>query len=422
MKTVAYWTDGLSRSAELDISPLPAKIDVAIVGSGYTGLCAARILATNGASVAVLERNTIGWGASSRNGGMLTPGIKAPTQTIFGRYGDQLGHVFWQASLDAIDLVEEIVFEEEIECDFQRSGHIGLAYKPAHFEEMKRRVAWFEKELGYQVQIIEPSELKNEIGSESYYGGVLDKNSAGLNPARYVQGLGVSVVRKGACLCENTNVTKIKGRSGGFQIETSQGMIQAAEVIIATNGYTDGLVPELKPRTFPVGSYIIVTDVLPPETQQRLSPNGRMFYDSKNFLNYFRLTPDGRMLFGGRNDLSTNLDLKESALRLQKRMLDVFPELHEVQITHSWTGQLGLTFDLMPHIGNINGIHYALGYCGHGISMATYVGTEIGLILAGKKRSNPFMEIPHPTKFYYRNRPWFVPIAAMYYRFLDWIR
>jgi glycine/D-amino acid oxidase-like deaminating enzyme len=103
-------------------------------------------------------------------------------------------------------------------------------------------------------------------------------------------------------------------------------------------------------------------------------------------------------------------------------MLEVFPDLRDVQITHSWTGQLGLTFDLMPHIGNINGVHYALGYCGHGVAIATYLGTEIGLILAGKKKSSSFIEIPHPTKFFYRNRPWFLPIAAMYYRFLDWLR
>jgi glycine/D-amino acid oxidase-like deaminating enzyme len=146
-----------------------------------------------------------------------------------------------------------------------------------------------------------------------------------------------------------------------------------------------------------------------------------MFYDTTNFLNSFRLTPDGRMLFGGRNTLSTGLDLEESARRLQERMVEVSPDLSGVPITHSWTGRLGLTFDLMPHIGRIEGIHYALGYGGHGVSIATYIGTEVGLLLAGKKTSSPFMEIAHPTRFFYRNQPWFLPFAATYYRILDWL-
>jgi len=147
-----------------------------------------------------------------------------------------------------------------------------------------------------------------------------------------------------------------------------------------------------------------------------------MYYDSKNFLNYFRLTHDGRMLWGGRNNLSTNLDLNESANRLKKQLYTVFPELADFQLTHTWTGKLGITFDLMPHIGRtVDGIHYAFGYGGHGLSIATYLGTEMGLLLTGEKDRSPFEEITHLTKFYYRNRPWFIPFASKYYQFLDWV-
>jgi glycine/D-amino acid oxidase-like deaminating enzyme len=177
--------------------------------------------------------------------------------------------------------------------------------------------------------------------------------------------------------------------------------------------------PQLKPKIFPVGSYIIVTEPLAPALQQKLSPKGRMIYDTKWFLNYFRLTPDGRMLWGGRNNLSPNLDLQDSAERLREQMVKVFPDLADEPITHSWTGQLGLTFDLMPHIGRVEGIHYAFGYGGHGLSIATYLGTEVGMLLAGQKTSSPFAEIPHQTMFFYRNKPWFLPFAAQYYRFLD---
>ena len=127
------------------------------------------------------------------------------------------------------------------------------------------------------------------------------------------------------------------------------------------------------------------------------------------------------MLWGGRNDLSTNLDLMDSASRLQTQMVNVFPELKGIPITNTWTGKLGITFDLMPHIGRVDGIHYAFGYGGHGLSIATYLGTEIGLLLTGEKTSSPFAEIPHQTMFFYRKEPWFLPLAAQYYRFLDWV-
>ena len=155
------------------------------------------------------------------------------------------------------------------------------------------------------------------------------------------------------------------------------------------------LVPELKPKVFPVGSYIIVTEPLPQDLQDELSPKRRMFYDSKWFINYFRLTPDGRMLWGGRNDLSTDLDLNESAKILSAQLCKVFPELNDYAFTHTWTGKLGITFDLMPHIGEINGIHYALGYGGHGLSIATYLGTELGLLMSGQKDRSPYKEISH---------------------------
>ena len=195
----------------------------------------------------------------------------------------------------------------------------------------------------------------------------------------------------------------------------------AKKVIVATNGYTDMLVPELKPKVFPVGSYIIVSDVLSEKLQKKLSPKGRMFYDSKWFINYFRLTPDGRMLWGGRNDLSTDLDLVESASILSRQVRTVFPDLEKTTFTHTWTGKLGITFDLMPHIGEVNGIHYTFGYGGHGLSIATYLGTEIGLLLSGQKKRSPFEEISHQTMFFYRKDPWFLPFAAKYYQFLDWI-
>ncbi len=423
MKTEPFWTDEFARPDDLPVaSELPSDVDVAIVGSGYTGLNAARVLAKTGLSVAVFESKTIGWGASSRNGGMATPGLKQDIYKIYKKYGSDYGKEFWQVSVAAIDLIETIVTEENIDCDWYRSGHVSLACKQSHFDGLEEYAAFLDKEFGHKKTLVSKSELRSEIGTDAYFGGLADETSGGIQPAKYVFGLARAVAKHGALLYEHAAVIDIKKKRDGFEITTTIGAIKSKEVIIATNGYTDKLVPKLKPMIFPVGSYIIVTKPLSEDLQNKLSPKKRMYYDSKNFLNYFRLTPDGRMLWGGRNNLSTHLDLKDSAERLQKQLNSVFPELSQIPITHSWTGKLGITFDLMPHIGQTkDGIHYVLGYGGHGLSIATYLGTEMGLLLTGEKDRSPFKEIDHETLFFYRDKPWFIPFASKYYQFLDWI-
>ena len=423
MLKTPLWTDQFPRPNNLATSHNPSSdTDIAIIGSGYTGLCAARILRKNGASVTVFERNTIGWGASSRNGGMATPGLKQGIQKIYKMYGSKLAHEFWKASVDAIDLIEEIVDEHSIDCDWKRNGHASLATKPSHAPRLKQYGSWLEKKFGHVQNYIPGNQIRDEIGSDAYHGALTDEISGGLHASKYVYGLATTVSNLGVQLCEHTNVIDIeKNDSNYFRLITSKGDVRAKKVIIATNGYTDRLVPRLKPLIFPVGSYIVVTEPLSEELQNIISPKKRMYYDSKWFLNYFRLTPDGRMLWGGRNDLSTDLDLDDSAKRLTRELYSILPDLRDIPITHTWTGKLGITFDLMPHIGEKNGIYYAFGYGGHGLSIATYLGTEIGLLLSGKKDRSPFMEISHQTMFFYRNRPWFIPFAARYFRFLDWV-
>ena len=423
MQKVPLWIDQFNKPNNLAISENPnSEVDVLIVGSGYTGLCAARTLRQNGASVIVLDRKTIGWGASSRNGGMATPGLKQGIQKIYRMYGSKLAHEFWKASVDAIDLIDEIVEEYSIDCEWERNGHASLATKPSHAPRLKKYGVWLENKFGHSQKYISKNQIRDEIGSDSYHGALADEISGGLHPSKYVFGLASAVSTLGAQLCENTNVLKIeRNSSNSYKVITSKGDIEAKKIIIATNGYTDRLVPRLKPLIFPVGSYIIVTEPLSKELQNIVSPKKRMFYDSKWFLNYFRLTHDGRMLWGGRNDLSTDLDLDDSASRLSNELYRIFPDLSGVPITHTWTGKLGITFDLMPHIGQKDGIYYAFGYGGHGLSIATYLGTEIVLLLSEKKNRSPFMEISHQTMFFYRNKPWFIPFAARYFRFLDWI-
>jgi glycine/D-amino acid oxidase-like deaminating enzyme len=422
MKTTPFWTDDYPRPSDLPVAAeLPTKTDVAIIGGGYTGLSAARTLAKGGTSVAVLERETIGWGASSRNGGITGSGLKAGMQNIFKRYGKEYGLKFWKASLEMLELIKELETEEGIQFDWRQNGELGLAFKPSHVDGMKAGVKWSQEQLGDDLDWVPSSELPGGIGSDVFYGAVFDKHGAGLHPAKLVFGLAEVAARYGALLFEEAGVFKIEKEAGGFTLHTVKGVLKAKEIIVATNGYTDLLVPKLKPKVFTVGSYSIVTEPLPEDLQKELSPKDYVFWDSKWFLNYFRMTPDGRMLWGGRNNLSTTLDLKKSAEILRAQMVRAFPQLTTVPVTHTWTGQLGLTFDLMPNIGVKDGVHYAFGYGGHGLHTALYLGREIAWLLTGEIKSSPFMEIPHQTYFFYRNKPWFLPIAVAYFRFRDWI-
>lgn len=420
MQLTPFWQNDFPRPEDLPVATeFPESVDVAIIGGGYTGLSAARTLAKSGASVAVLERETIGWGASSRNGGITGCGLKAGAQTIFKRYGEKYGREFWQASLDALDLIKELVNEENIDCDFHQDGELCVAFKPSHFEGFKEEIEWNKRVLDHELHLIPPSELRNSIGSMAYFGGLLDDHGAGLHPAKLVYGVAEVAAKYGAQLWEYSPVTNLEKNEDIFILHTPRGKLKAREVIAATNGYTENLVPGLKSKVMPVGSYSIVTEPLSAELQKEISPKKHMLWDSKWFLNYFRLTPDGRLLWGGRNNLSTTLNVKESARILQSEMIRAFPQLAEIPVTHTWTGQLGITFDLMPHIGRVKGVHFAFGYGGHGLHTALYLGREVAQLLTGEKSRSPFAEIKHRTYFFYRNEPWFLPMAVQYYRVRD---
>ncbi len=422
MIKTSFWTDNFPRPADLPVcTELPENVDIAIIGGGFTGLSAARTLAKAGASVALLEENTIGWGASSRNGGITGVGLKMGTAGMFRRYGVEKGTQFWQASLDALELIKELVYQEGIDCDWEQKGDLSLAFKPSHFASMRKKAEWYRANLGHEVQLVPQVDLQNEIGSDAYYGGVIDPLGAGLHPSKLVFGLARVAAGYGARLCEGRHVTGVKREGGRQRISIEDGSLSAMEVIVATNGYSGPAVPRLQTKVIPAGSYSIVTEPLSADLQDELSPGRRMLWDSKWFLNYFRLTPDGRLLWGGRNNLSTSMDLDQSARILRQGMLRVFPQLTDVPVTHSWSGHLGLTFDLMPHIGRVDGVHFALGYGGHGLHTALLLGRELGRLLTGEISSSIFEQIPHQTYFFYRGRPWFMPLAEAYYRFKDYV-
>jgi glycine/D-amino acid oxidase-like deaminating enzyme len=408
---------------------LPPSADVAVIGAGFTGLSAALSLAKRGAKVIVLEAETVGWGASSRNGGMVLTGLKLGVNKLISMYGRELTRRMYAASLETIDVVERLTTEENIACDFARCGHLEVACKPAHFDDYARQVEVIAREFNHQLRVVPREQLRDEIGSGIYYGGMVDEISAGVNPAKYVAGLGVASMRAGAQICERTRVLNIqretRNGSMGFRINTSRGTTSVSHVLVGTSGYTGAATPALRRKIIPIGSFIITTEVLPEALARELSPKNRQIYDSKNFIYYYRLTPDNRMLFGGRAAFfpETDKTVRKSAEILRRGMIDVYPQLRDTKVEYVWGGTLDFCFDIMPHAGQIDGIYFALGYAGHGVAMATYQGQKMAEWIAEGKTDNPFAEIPFPGAplGLYTGKPWFLPFAGAYYKMLDWV-
>jgi glycine/D-amino acid oxidase-like deaminating enzyme len=413
------WTD-TSPPTRLPACPLPSSTDVAIIGGGYTGLAAARALARRGADVTVLERYTLGWGASSRNGGFVLPGYKPEMEELDRRLGSERASRMFELTLEAIRFLENLIAEEPIACDFVRCGAVTLAAKPGHLPALKESGRFLRHRLGYETELLGPEEVHREIGSTRYHGALVDPGGRALQPAKYVRGLAAAAERAGARLLEQTEVTRVRRVKGGFEVRTAEGTVRAREVLAATNGYTPPALGALRRRVIPIGSYQIATAPLDPQLARQLVPRGRVFSDTKNLLYYFRLSPDRRMVFGGRATF-TPTGIKRSAAILAAGMREVFPQLADAEVEYAWSGKVAYPMDHLPHAGRLDGIHYAMGYCGHGVALATYLGTRMGDVLAGAG------EIPDlgTTRFraipLFTGVPWFLPFVGGYYRARDWI-
>ncbi|MBK9927713.1 MAG: FAD-binding oxidoreductase [Anaerolineales bacterium] len=424
-KNYWYTTTAAMPEDKNTITPLPQKVDVAVIGGGYTGLSAARTLAQQGVNVIVLEAESIGWGASSRNGGMTLTGLKPSMHTVIKKYGRDLAKQLFQCSLDSVSAVEQIVKEENIDCGFARTGHLLAANKPQHYEALKQEVEFMAKEFNHNVKVVPPNELRSEIGSDVYHGGMVDEVSGGLNPAQYVAGLAGAAEKAGARLHAWARVTKLGRGETRFFIQTERGSLQADSVFIGTSGYTGSITKKLQKKIIPVGSFIIATEKLSDELAHELSPKNRMIFDYKHYLNYFRLW-DNRMIFGGRAAFfpETENTLQQSAEILRREMIQVYPQLKDVKVEYVWGGTLDFAFDMMTHVGEDNGLYYALGYAGHGVAMATYLGKTVAeAMVKGNIKEHPFAQFDFPGAplGLYGGSPWFLPFAGAWHKILDWV-
>ena len=425
MKLTSYWLDTAEPAGDFRRNPIPPQVDVAVVGAGFTGLSAALELAKQGASVALLEQHTVGWGASGRNGGMATTGLAIGFAQAVRRYGERPAAAMFLEYNRAIDTIESLVKEHGIECDFERTGKLALASKPAHYEGMKKSQALLAELADHHVQLVPKADIHSEIGSDFYHGATVDPQAAGLHVARFAHGLAAAAVQHGAGIHENAAVTELRRIEGAVHdVHTTRGVTRAKQVLIGTSGYTGRPFPWLRRRVIPVGSFIIVTEPLPADVLQTLLPNRRMASDSKNLIYYFRLTPDNRMLFGGRARfaLSSHESDAKSGQVLRKAMSTVFPTLATTRIDYTWGGLVDLSMDQMVHAGEHDGVFYSLCYSGHGVQMATHMGKVIAQMLGGDLTANPWRDLSFPAVPGHVGPPWFLPPAGAFFRLVDLVR
>lgn len=414
-----YWLQNVPAQPATANEPL-TQVDVAIVGSGYTGLNAALVTARAGRSTMVIDAADPGWGCSTRNGGQISTSIKPSVEKLTARYGAEKGRGIRQVGIDALGWLDSFIQSEQMACDFTRSGRYHAAHTPKHYEELVRAAEKENKTEFSEAFAVAKHEQRHELGSDAYFGGVVYPIHASLDPAKYHHALLNKALSAGVHVVGNCLVESAEKGSQGFVLRTSKGIVRARDVLIATGGYSGPLSTWLQRRIIPIGSYIIATEALPAPLMDELFPTNRIASDTCKVVYYFRPSPDRtRVLFGGRVS-ATETDPSVSGPKLRAEMCRIFPQLEAYGISNSWTGTVGYTFDELPHTGVHNGLHYAAGYCGSGVSMASYLGMRTGQKILGLEEGKTALDdLRFPTRPLYRGNPWFLPATVAWYRWYD---
>lgn len=355
--------------------------DVAVIGGGFTGISAALHLAEAGTSVTVLENRYVGWGASGRNGGFCCLGggmlDNAALERAFGRAGRD---AWRQSEVAAIHLVEDLLARFDIDVDRHSDGETQFAHRPRDFDAMRGDVDFYRESYGLDARLTPKGDLAAEGMNAGFEGAITVPIGFGLNPRKYINGLAAAAERAGAQIFEQTGVTGIERTGDMFVLETPQGEVRAARVIVATNGYSSEDLPEwFAGRYMPTQSSVIVTR---PMTQSELGAqgwtSGQASYDTRHLLHYFRLMPDNRMLFGVRGGLMATPGSEARAIRRARSDFDaMFPAWRDVETPNAWSGMVCIARNRMPFVGQVPdmpGLFASLCYHGNGVAMASYSG------------------------------------------------
>lgn len=400
--------------------PLAGEInaDVVIVGAGYTGLSAALELAEAGHSVVVLESETVGHGASGRNGGQICTGFSSGQQKIAAQLGKEDARKCFALAQDSKTLLTERITRYDIDCDL-RWGYLHVLPKPNRMDSLTE---WKDEwdELGYtDTRIIPKPELEEKLGTRAYHGALREGGAGHLHALNYCLGLARAAKAAGAVIHEHTPAVEVDTGSKPF-VRTAKGKVYAKFVLIACNAYLGRLIPKLYGKIMPVTSYIIATEPLGETRARELIRDGEAVADTNFIVDYFRMTSDTRMLFGGRASYTT---MEPSSLvdDMRPRMTAIFPQLKDATIDFAWGGFIGITHNRIPDCGRLSSTaYYALGYSGQGVALAGLYGKLMAEAVRGTaERFDLLSRVRHLP---FPGGPVRMPLLAaamLYYRLKD---
>lgn len=411
--------------------PLPAfpklagevKADVVIIGAGYTGLSAAHHIAKSGLAPVVLEANHPGWGASGRNGGVITAKFRLSFRDIDAAHGRAVARRMYEIAHESVDMVEELVSEFGIEsARLTRSGQVKAAHNDATLRAAIDDAAWMTREMrDTEVRILDPHQVRDETGSQVFVGGILNPGSGGIHPLNYLRGLAGGVAQRGVPVFQESPVLALRRDGDGVVAETPDGVVRARQAIIATNSYSDltSATARVQRTLVPFRSALIATEKLSPNLAGSLMPTGRTYTETKRMMRWFRKVDD-RVIFGGRGAFGKQ-DSESAFDALRKAMVGIFPELADIPLAFKWSGLVAMTLDSVPHVGRLDDrTFYSVGYNGAGVAMSSLMGrylaalvrgerVDLGLLDAGRLKTIPFYAFREPA----------VRAVAGWYQFLD---
>jgi glycine/D-amino acid oxidase-like deaminating enzyme len=414
-----YWWEA-APPAYLAASSVPGRCDVVIVGAGYTGLSAALTLARGGRSVHVFDALRPGEGASTRNGGIASGSLRHSFAEHERRFGRERAEGIDREGKAAREDLTRFIAEEKIDCDFKLTGRFTGASQQKDYDRLAREADRLAKVLGIEAYGVSRAEQRDAIGTDFYHGGLVRKDIGGLHPAKLHRGLLRVAQEAGAVVHGETPVLGVRSDGDGFEIDTARGRVRAANVIMGTNGYTDGVDRWLRRRMIPVRSRIIATAPISPNLMRELCPQGYMMGETRALHYYFRPSPGGtRILFGGRDGTIAG-DPQWPTESLRRAMLDIFPVLEDVPVTHSWFGHVAMNRDMIPRIFTKDGVRYAAGYCGSGVVWARWAGQKAALALLGAPEGQSALDFRPPKAVpLYTGQPWFMPAVFAWYTAKD---